>query len=71
MYFRYWVRGSEVAIIYFRTHWNESHYTTEEHWEARLKMEKSRAIVVPNIRHQVLNLKLFQQAFLNPGVVER
>jgi len=68
---RYYVRGKEIAIFYFRSMWNEDHYKTEKHWEIRLKIEKSLAVKVPNIRHQCINLKLFQQAYLNKGVVEK
>ncbi|KAL5269699.1 hypothetical protein ACHWQZ_G003233 [Mnemiopsis leidyi] len=68
---RYYVRGKEVGVFYFRSMWNEDHYKTERHWETRLRIEKCRAIVVPNIRHQCINLKYFQQAYLQQGVVEK
>lgn len=68
---RYYVRGKEIAIFYFRSMWNEDHYKTEKHWETRLKIERSKAVKVPNIRHQCINLKYFQQAFLNKGVMEK
>ena len=68
---RYYVRGKEVAVFYFRSMFNEEHYTTPAHWNMRLLMEHSLAVKVPNIRHQVMNLKLFQEAFLRPGSVEK
>ena len=60
-----------MGVFYFRSMWNEDHYKTEKHWETRLRIEKCRAIVVPNIRHQCINLKYFQQAYLQQGVVEK
>ena len=51
----------EVAIAYFRTGYDPTQYVIEEDWEARLMVEKSRAIKCPSIDLHLLTVKKVQQ----------
>ena len=43
---RYYVDDREVAVFYFRTFYDPSHFETEDHWRVRREMELSQAITV-------------------------
>eukprot|EP00058_Branchiostoma_floridae_P025873 XP_002611363.1 hypothetical protein BRAFLDRAFT_210956 [Branchiostoma floridae] len=65
------IRGSEVAVAYFRVGYSPEHYPTSKEWSARLKMERSRAIKVPCIAYHLAGTKKVQQELAQPGVLER
>ncbi|XP_078603162.1 glutathione synthetase-like [Branchiostoma floridae x Branchiostoma japonicum] len=65
------IRGSEVAVVYFRVGYSPEHYPTSKEWSARLKMERSRAIKVPCIAYHLAGTKKVQQELAQPGVLER
>jgi len=61
----------EVSVAYFRVGYDPSDYPSDLEWEARLKIEKSRAVKCPSIAYHLLTAKKFQQALAAPGVLER
>jgi hypothetical protein len=61
----------EVAIIYQRTGYKPSDFEGDADWKTRLMIERSRAIVCPNIGYHLAGTKKVQQVFAQPGVVER
>ncbi|KAM9786203.1 glutathione synthetase-like [Neosynchiropus ocellatus] len=65
------VEGKEVAVLYFRNGYNPENYTSEKDWEARLMMERSRAVKCPDISTQLVGTKKVQQVLAEPGVLER
>ncbi|KAL5021661.1 hypothetical protein ScPMuIL_000816 [Solemya velum] len=65
------VDGCEVAVVYFRVGYVPSQYLTEQHWEARLKIERSRAIKCPSIQYHLAGAKKIQQELSLPGQLER
>ncbi|XP_053705678.1 glutathione synthetase-like [Synchiropus splendidus] len=65
------VEDKEVAVLYFRNGYNPENYTSEKDWEARLMMERSRAVKCPDISTQLVGTKKVQQVLAKPGVLER
>jgi len=65
------VDGDEVAIAYFRTGYSPHCYKTQKEWDARLKIEMSRAIKCPSVAYQLAGTKKIQQELCRPGVLER
>ncbi|CAI5441522.1 unnamed protein product [Caenorhabditis angaria] len=63
--------GSQVAIVYFRAGYSPDHYSSQNEWDTRLKMELSTAIKTPWIGLQIANTKKTQQVLSEDGVVER
>ncbi|KAL5255862.1 hypothetical protein ACHWQZ_G011184 [Mnemiopsis leidyi] len=57
---RYYVDDKEVAVIYFRSMYDPVHFKSRDFWTARRDMEFSAAVTVPSVRHQIVNMKLFQ-----------
>lgn len=60
----------EVAIVYFRAAYMPEHYPSEAEWQARLLMERSKAIKCPNIGVHLAGCKKVQQDLAAPGVLE-
>lgn len=46
-------------------------YQREEHWAARLMLEKSLAVNCPSVRYQLAGTKKVQQVLAQPGVTEK
>ncbi|XP_063342836.1 glutathione synthetase-like [Pelmatolapia mariae] len=46
-------------------------YTSEQSWDARLLMERSRAVKCPDISAHLAGTKKVQQVLARPGVLER
>ncbi|XP_066558539.1 glutathione synthetase isoform X1 [Amia ocellicauda] len=67
---RLFIDGKEVAIVYFRSGLMPQDYT-EQGWEARLMMERSRAVKCPDISTHLAGTKKVQQEMSRPGVLER
>ncbi|MGH0124492.1 UNVERIFIED_CONTAM: hypothetical protein FKN15_077177 [Acipenser sinensis] len=66
-----WSRdGLEVAVVYYRNGYMPQNYT-EQRWEARLLMERSRAVKCPDISTHLAGTKKVQQELARPGVLER
>ncbi|KAG9463136.1 hypothetical protein GDO78_022323 [Eleutherodactylus coqui] len=64
------VDGYEVAVAYFRTGYMPQDYT-EQAWEARLMMERSKAVKCPDIATQLVGTKKVQQELSRPLVLEK
>lgn len=60
-----------MAVIYFRCGYSPDQYPSEKEWEARLMMERSRAIKSPSIHYHLAGTKKVQQELARPGVLER
>ncbi|XP_073415526.1 glutathione synthetase isoform X5 [Dendrobates tinctorius] len=65
-----YVDGYEVAVAYFRTGYMPQDYN-QQAWEARLKMERSRAVKCPDIATQLVGTKKVQQELSRPLVLEK
>lgn len=63
--------GHEVAVVYFRAGYVPDQYPTEVEWDARLMVERSRAIKSPTIHYHLAGTKKVQQALARPGALER
>jgi len=61
----------EVAIVYQRSCYKPSDFTSEADWQTRLMIERSLAIVCPNIAYHLAGTKKVQQVLTLPGGVER
>uniref|UniRef100_A0A8C7YH57 Glutathione synthetase n=1 Tax=Oryzias sinensis TaxID=183150 RepID=A0A8C7YH57_9TELE len=68
---RLFVDGKEVAVVYFRNGYMPQNYTSEECWDARLMMERSRAVKCPDISTHLAGTKKVQQVLARPGVLEK
>ncbi|XP_030590685.1 glutathione synthetase [Archocentrus centrarchus] len=68
---RLFVDGKEVAVVYFRNGYMPQNYTSEQSWDARVLMERSRAVKCPDISTHLAGTKKVQQVLARPGVLER
>ncbi|XP_053309196.1 glutathione synthetase [Spea bombifrons] len=64
------VDGYEVAVAYFRTGYMPQDYN-EQDWEARLLMERSKAVKCPDIATQLVGTKKVQQELSRPLTLEK
>ncbi|KAE8576740.1 hypothetical protein XENTR_v10004304 [Xenopus tropicalis] len=62
--------GYEIAVAYFRTGYVPQDYT-EQDWEARLMLERSRATKCPDIATQLVGTKKIQQELCRPHILEK
>ena len=60
----------EVAVVYFRSGYSPDQYPTEAEWDARLLIERSRAVKCPSIAYHLAGTKKVQQVLAEPGVLE-
>ncbi|XP_062460081.1 glutathione synthetase [Pezoporus occidentalis] len=67
---RLYMDGQEVAVVYYREGYVPSNYN-EQNWEARLLLERSRAVKCPDIATQLAGTKKVQQELSRPGTLER
>ncbi|XP_046653809.1 glutathione synthetase-like isoform X2 [Daphnia pulicaria] len=67
------IDGQEVAVIYFRSGYAPDQYMSADgcEWDARLMMERSKAIKCPSLSYHLTGTKKVQQVLTNPGVLER
>jgi len=68
---RLMVGGVEVGVIYMRCGYHPDQYPSQREWDARLMMERSRAIKSPSIHYHLAGTKKVQQELAKPGQVER
>ena len=66
-----YVHDKEIAIVYYRTFYTPANFPTPEMWTLRAEMELSAAVNVPNVRHTLVNMKLFQMRLSDPGFLAR
>ncbi|XP_015736853.1 glutathione synthetase isoform X1 [Coturnix japonica] len=67
---RLFVDGQEVAVVYYREGYVPSNYD-QQNWEARLLLERSRAVKCPDIATQLAGTKKVQQELSCPGTLEK
>ncbi|RZC33262.1 glutathione synthetase-like [Asbolus verrucosus] len=65
------IDGCEVAVIYFRAGYEPGHYPTQKEWDARLLMERSKAIKSPSIQYHLAGTKKVQQTLARAGALEQ
>lgn len=61
----------EIAVVYFRFGYDPSNYNFVGAWEARLTLERSRAIKCPSINFHLSGAKKFQQILNDQEQLER
>ncbi|XP_067163818.1 glutathione synthetase isoform X1 [Apteryx mantelli] len=67
---RLYIDGQEVAVVYYREGYVPKNYDLQN-WEARLLLERSRAVKCPDIATQLAGTKKVQQELSRPGTLER
>ncbi|XP_071534052.1 glutathione synthetase-like isoform X1 [Panulirus ornatus] len=68
---RLMIDGNEIAVVYFRAGYEPAQYHSEAEWEARLTIERSRAIKSPSIQYQLAGTKKVQQEIARPDVLKQ
>lgn len=53
--------GKEISVVYYRAGYSPDHYVNQTHWDARLYLEKNRAIKCPSVYTQLAGAKKVQQ----------
>ncbi|KAK4570004.1 Glutathione synthetase [Recurvomyces mirabilis] len=56
----------EVSLVYFRAGYSPDEYTTSDHWQGRLQIERSAAIKCPSVLTQLAGTKKVQQVLATP-----
>ncbi|KAF2983391.1 hypothetical protein EK904_003937, partial [Melospiza melodia maxima] len=67
---RLYMGGQEVAVVYYREGYVPQVYD-EQNWEARLLLERSRAVKCPDIATQLAGTKKVQQELSRQGTLEK
>ncbi|NWX83235.1 GSHB synthetase, partial [Nothoprocta pentlandii] len=67
---RLYIDGQEVAVVYYREGYVPQNYDPQN-WEARLLLERSRAVKCPDIATQLAGTKKVQQELTRPGTLEK
>ncbi|CAG8518646.1 6993_t:CDS:10 [Paraglomus brasilianum] len=65
------IAGKEISVVYYRAGYSPDDYPTEKQWEARLLIEKSKAIKCPTVAYQLVGAKKAQQEIAKPGMIQR
>lgn len=65
------IQDKEVGVVYFRAGYEPGHYPTDKEWDARLLVERSKAIKSPSINYHLAGTKKIQQELAVPGVLKR
>ncbi|CAH1759574.1 19591_t:CDS:2 [Entrophospora sp. SA101] len=65
------INGKEVSVTYFRAGYRPGDYPSENEWNARLMIERSKSIKCPSISYQLVGFKVFQQVLARPNIVEK
>lgn len=63
--------NKRVALVHMAYGYLPDHYPTEKEWKTRTDMERSTAIISPDIRLSLAGSKKIQQVLAKPGVIER
>ncbi|KAG5867037.1 hypothetical protein JTB14_026679 [Gonioctena quinquepunctata] len=59
-----------VGLVYMRIGYEPYYYPSKKEWDARMMIERSKAIKCPNIQYHLVGQKKVQQALAKPGVLE-
>ena len=62
-----YVNNKQVALVYFRTGYDPSHYPSDREWKARELIEKSSAVKCPTILAQLAGTKRVQESWYHDG----
>lgn len=65
------IDGMEVAVVYFRNGYAPQQYKSQQEWDIRLMLERSRAIKCPDIGTHLAGTKKVQQVLAQSGVLEK
>ncbi|CAG8764648.1 20363_t:CDS:2, partial [Racocetra persica] len=65
------IDNKEISVAYFRSGYSPKDYPTEKEWDARLLIERSKAIKCPTVAYQLVGVKKMQQVLAVPGVLEK
>ncbi|XP_048752189.2 glutathione synthetase-like [Ostrea edulis] len=65
------VNNAEIAVVYYREGYSPDHYPSQKEWDARLTIERSKAIKCPTIQYQLAGTKKIQQELARHGAVEK
>lgn len=60
-----------VSVVYYRSGYEPSAYSTEHEWSIRLLLERSRAIKCPSIQYHLAGTKKVQQALAQSGALDK
>lgn len=60
-----------VSVVYYRAGYGPSDYPTSKEWEARLLIERSRAVKCPSVAYHLVGAKKIQQELARPGIIDR
>ncbi|GMM38951.1 glutathione synthase [Saccharomycopsis crataegensis] len=63
--------GDEISVIYYRTGYSPSDYSSEADWETRLQLETSKAIKCPTLLSQLSGAKKIQQLLTDRELVSK
>lgn len=58
-----------VSVVYYRCGYEPNQYHSQKEWNARLLIERSRAIKCPSIQYHLAGTKKIQQALAKPGMI--
>jgi glutathione synthase len=61
---------AEVSVVYYRSGYTPTDYTTPEHWDLRFRLESTTAIKCPTVALQLAGAKKVQQVLAEEGVLE-
>ncbi|RIB03504.1 glutathione synthase [Gigaspora rosea] len=65
------IDNKEISVAYFRSGYSPKDHPTGKEWNARLLIERSKAIKCPTVAYQLVGAKKVQQVLAVPGVLER
>ncbi|THD22666.1 Glutathione synthetase [Fasciola hepatica] len=68
---RLFVDGQEISLIYYRHGYIPEHFPSDEIWEVKYQLERSRAIKCPCVQYLLANTKLIQAALSQPTQLAR
>lgn len=60
----------EVSVVYYRSGYTPTDYTTTQHWDLRLRLESTTAIKCPTVALQLAGAKKVQQVLAEEGMLE-
>uniref|UniRef100_T1J555 Glutathione synthetase n=1 Tax=Strigamia maritima TaxID=126957 RepID=T1J555_STRMM len=67
---RLFIDEMEVAVAYYRTGYSPDDYKSYQAWDARMLIERSKAIKCPSIQYHLAGTKKVQQELNRKGVLE-
>lgn len=65
------IDGITVSVVYFRSAYEPAQYPSQNEWDSRLMIERSKAIKCPSINYHLAGTKKVQQALAKEGMLQR